>query len=134
MKSTTLVVHASLWGRQHGQFGTEQPAYWRRKKALGRRCARKKKTLSKGRTGVASEGGAMKSEGVAQTAVEDMDGSESEGEREREPCGEGHMGGGVMLKVEVPIRGIDEWVLWRFLERMFGDENFSVVVSFFFFL
>lgn len=26
----------------------------------------------------------------------------------------------------VPMRGIDEWRLWEFLENMFGDENFSV--------
>lgn len=70
-----------------------------------------------------------KSEEAAQvTTVEDGPEPEREREREREPCAEGQKGA-VMLKVEVPIRGIDEWVLWTFLEKMFGDENFSVVVS-----
>lgn len=66
----------------------------------------------------------MRTEGAAQVCTAE-DGSEPE----REPCGQ-EQKGGAMLKVEVPIRGIDEWVLWRFLEKMFGDENFTVVVSF----
>jgi hypothetical protein len=33
-------------------------------------------------------------------------------------------------ELSVPMRGIDEWVLWSYLERMFGDDTkFSVVVS-----
>jgi len=29
----------------------------------------------------------------------------------------------------VPMRGIDEWALWSFLESKFGENNFNVVVS-----
>jgi hypothetical protein len=38
--------------------------------------------------------------------------------------------GTMRYDVHVPMRGIDEWVLWSFLERLFGDDTkFNVVVS-----
>jgi hypothetical protein len=32
-------------------------------------------------------------------------------------------------EIYVPMRVMDEWALWSFLEARFGDSNFSVVVS-----
>ncbi|GAB1314520.1 hypothetical protein MFIFM68171_04730 [Madurella fahalii] len=31
-------------------------------------------------------------------------------------------------EISVPMRGMDEWALWSYLEKLFGDDsNFSVV-------
>lgn len=44
--------------------------------------------------------------------------------------GGSHEQGRSRYEISVPMRGMDEWALWSYLEKMFGDDaNFSVVVS-----
>lgn len=48
---------------------------------------------------------------------------------QREPC-QGQQVKPSRYEISVPMRGMDEWALWSYLETMFGDDsNFSVVVS-----